>query len=138
MLFPRGDEKDEAYLLGILFSIPLDWYARRFVETNVNFFVLNPFPIPRPARKDVFWQRAVELSGRLACPDERFSQWAEAVGVACGPLEEKTKQEMVDELDAVTAHLYKLEVFRINSYFRNVSSRVGFSAAPRTSTSILL
>ncbi len=109
LLFPRGDEKDEAYLLGILSSIPLDWYARRFVETHVNFFILNPFPIPRPERNDIFWQRAVELSGRLACPDERYSEWAEAVGVACGPLEEKTKQEMVDELDAIAAHLYKLD-----------------------------
>ena len=39
IMFPRGDEKDEAFLLGILSSIPLDWYARRFVETNVNFFL---------------------------------------------------------------------------------------------------
>ncbi|MCY4512741.1 MAG: hypothetical protein OXB86_03535 [Bdellovibrionales bacterium] len=29
-LFPMGDEKDEAFLLGILSSILLDWYARLF------------------------------------------------------------------------------------------------------------
>ena len=50
VVFTRGNEKDEAYLLGVLSSIPLDWYARRCVETHVNYFVFNPFPIPRPER----------------------------------------------------------------------------------------
>ena len=47
-LWPRGDERDQAFLLGVLSSIPLDWYARRFVEISMNYFVLNPFPIPPP------------------------------------------------------------------------------------------
>ena len=55
LLWPRGDEKDQAFLLGTLSSIPLDWYARRFVETHVNFYVFNPFPIPRPDRDSVLW-----------------------------------------------------------------------------------
>jgi hypothetical protein len=66
LVWPRGDSKDEAYLLGILSSMPLDWYARRFVETQVDFFVLNPFPIPRPERTYPLWKRAVALAGRLA------------------------------------------------------------------------
>ena len=77
-LWPRGDERDQAFLLGVLSSISLDWYARRFVEVSVNFFIINPFPIPRPTRDDHRWQRIVELSGRLACPDERFLAWAES------------------------------------------------------------
>ncbi|MHB1465054.1 MAG: Eco57I restriction-modification methylase domain-containing protein [Thermoleophilia bacterium] len=73
LIWPRGDSYDQAFLLGILSSLPLDWYARRFVEVNMSFFIFNPFPIPRPDRDDPFWQRAIELSGRLACPDERFA-----------------------------------------------------------------
>ena len=107
-LWPRGDEKDQAFLLGALSSIPLDWYARRFVEVNLNFFILNPFPIPRPNRENPFWQRAVKLAGRLACPDERFAGWAETVGVECGPLEADEKEDRIHELDAVVAHLYGL------------------------------
>ena len=107
-LWPRGDKKDEAYLLGILCSIPLDWYARRFVELNVNFYIINPFPIPRPDRNNALWQRTVALAGRLACPDSRFAGWAEDVGVTCGPLEPDEKQDMIQELDAVVAHLYGL------------------------------
>ena len=108
LLWPRGDEKDQAFLLGTLSSIPLDWYARRFVETHVNFFVFNPFPIPRPGRDSVLWQRVVQLAGRLACPDERFSIWADAVGVAYGSLAVDEKENMIYQLDAVVAHLYGL------------------------------
>ena len=107
-LWPRGDEKDQAFLLGTLSSIPLDWYARRFVEVNLNYFILNPFPIPRPGRDSVLWQRVVQLAGRLACPDERFSAWADAVGVEYGSLMDDEKEDMIHELDAVVAHLYEL------------------------------
>jgi hypothetical protein len=108
LLWPRGDELDQAFLLGVLASLPLDWYARRFVETHVNFFVLNPFPIPRPPRADARWKRVVALAGRLACPDARFATWAEAVGVKHGKLGDDDKQDMIRELDAVVAHLYGL------------------------------
>jgi hypothetical protein len=107
-LWPRGDEKDVAFLLGVLSSIPLDWYARRFVELHLNFFILNPFPIPRPARSNLLWQRTVALAGRLACPDKRFAKWAKAVGVECGKLDASDKDDMISELDAVVANLYGL------------------------------
>ena len=106
--FPRGDEKDEAYLLGILCSIPLDWYARRFVEKHVNFFIFNPFPIPRPNRNNQLWKRLVELSGRLASIDHRFSDWATKVGVDHGGLTVDEKNEKIYEIDALAAHLYGL------------------------------
>ena len=108
VMMPRGDKKDEAFLLGVLSSIPLDWYARRFVEVNFNFFLFNPLPIPRPERSNPLWQRVVELSGRLACPDDRFAAWAAAVDVEYGLLEPEDKQDKIHELDAVVAHLYGL------------------------------
>lgn len=108
LLWPRGNEKDQAYLIGVLCSIALDWYARRYVETHVNFFVLNPFPIPRPSREDKRWQRVVSLAGQLACPDKRFSAWAKAAGVAPRKLGDAEKDDMLHELDAVVAHLYGL------------------------------
>ena len=107
-LCPRGDKTDQAFLLGVLSSIPLDWYARRFVELNVNFYIINSFPVPRPPRDNPAWRRVVDLAGRLACPDDRFETWAKAVGVNCGPLADDKKQDMIHELDAVVAHLYGL------------------------------
>ena len=38
----------------------------------------------------------------------RYADWADAVGVDYGPLDEDTKQEKIYELDAVVAHLYGL------------------------------
>ena len=75
-LWPRGDERDQAFFLAVLSSIPLDWYARRFVEISMNFFIINSFPIPRSGRDDKAWKRVVELAGRLACPDRRFAKRA--------------------------------------------------------------
>ena len=109
LLWPRGEESEQAYLLGVLSSIPLDWYARRFVETHVNFFVFNPLPIPRPNTADAPYRRAIELAGRLACPDDRFADWAQAVGVEFGPLPDDEKDDKIHELDAVVAHLYGLK-----------------------------
>jgi hypothetical protein len=108
LLWPRGDEQDQAFLLGVLSSIPLDWYARRFVETNMNFFIFNPLPVPRPPRTSRLWQRCVAVAGRLASPDRRFAAWARAVGVDCGPLDDGEKYDAIAELDAVVAHLYGL------------------------------
>ena len=108
IMFPRGDKKNEAYLLGVLSSIPLDWYARRFVETNLNFFIFNHFPIPRPNKDNFLYQRTIEIAGRLACPDERFKIWAKEVGVNYGKLDQEMKYEMICELDAVVSHLYGL------------------------------
>jgi len=108
LVWPRGDARDEAYLLGVLSSLPLDWYARRFVETHLTFFVFNPFPVPRPPVDHPLRRRAIELAARLASPDDRFAAWAEEVGVACGPLAPDEKGDAIQELDAVVAHLYGL------------------------------
>jgi hypothetical protein len=116
-LWPRGDEKDEAYLLGILCSLSLDWYSRRFVEISMNYHILNAFPVPRPNRNNPLWQRVVALAGRLASPDNRFKQWARAVGVECGHLEDDEKEDMIHELDAVVARLYGLSGNQLRHIF---------------------
>jgi hypothetical protein len=107
-VWPRGEATDEAYLLGVLTSIPLDWYARRFVEDSVNFYILNAFPVPRPDRNDPIRGVVVETAGRLAAVDERFSDWAAAVGVPVGSVEADEHPELLARLDAAVALLYQL------------------------------
>jgi hypothetical protein len=107
-IWPRGDERDEAYLLGVLSSIPLDWYSRRFVEVHLTYHILKALPVPRPGGDDPLRQRVVELSGRLAAVDDRYAEWADAVGVDHGPLDEDEKRDKIYELDAVVSHLYGL------------------------------
>jgi hypothetical protein len=108
LIWPRGNANNEAFLLGVLSSLPLDWFARRFVETHLTFFVFNPLPIPRPAAEDPLRRRAIQLAGRLGAPDDRFAAWAEEVGVECGPLAADEEEDMICELDAVVARLYNL------------------------------
>ncbi len=83
----------------------------------MNYFVLNPFPIPRPERDTQLWRRTVELAGRLASSDRRFSKWARAVGVEHGRLQDDEKQNMIHELDAVVAHLYGLSESQLRHIF---------------------
>jgi hypothetical protein len=116
-VWPRGEPTDEAYLLGVLCSIPLDWYARRFVEISVNFYILNPFPIPRPPAGSPLRRRVVALAGRLAAPDDRFREWAAEVGVSCGPLGLGEREDMIHELDAAVAHLYGLSEAQLTHVF---------------------
>jgi ElaB/YqjD/DUF883 family membrane-anchored ribosome-binding protein len=107
-LWPEGGVKDEAYLLGILSSIPLDWYSRRFVAKHVTLQIARALPVPRPGEENTVRERTIQLSGRLAAVDERYADWADEVGVEYGPLDEDEKQEKIYELDAVVSHLYGL------------------------------
>ncbi|MDB2274849.1 hypothetical protein PM022_09845 [Halorubrum ezzemoulense] len=108
LLWESGDEKDEAYLVGILSSIPLDWFSRRFVEKHLDYYIFNGLPVPRANSNPQLRQRVIELSGRLAAVDQRYADWADTVGVEFGSLDEEVKQEKIYELDAVVAHLYGL------------------------------
>ena len=38
-----GNERDEAFMLGLLSSMILDWYARCVVEQHIKFHILNNF-----------------------------------------------------------------------------------------------
>jgi hypothetical protein len=95
----------------------MDWYARRFVEVNMNFFILNPFPVPRPNRSDERWRRTIAIAARLASPDSRFADWAKVVGVRHGPLKPDEKEDKTAELDAVVAQLYGLSELQLVHLF---------------------
>lgn len=110
LLWPRGDTSDQAFLLGLLCSIPLDWYARRFVETHVNYFVFNPLPVPRPPRTSALWSRVVSIAGRLAVGEEaRLEEWGTALGVVPESIEDDERSNLIAELDALAGHLYGLD-----------------------------
>jgi hypothetical protein len=113
-----GTESDEAFLLGVLSSIPLDWYARRYVELHLNFQILNGLPIPNPLPTDLTRLRVIEIAGRLAAKDERFENWATAVGVPVGSVTSADQQSHLEaELDALIAHLYGLNRSQIEHVF---------------------
>jgi Eco57I restriction-modification methylase len=119
LIWPSGDETDQAYLLGVMASVPFDWFARRRVETHLSYFVLNSLPVPRPPRDDPRWRRVVDLAGRLASVDDQYAEFARACRVDCGPLELAEKVELIAELDAVVGHLYGIDLDELAQMFED-------------------
>jgi hypothetical protein len=116
-LFPVGQEKSEAFLLGVLSSIPFDWYARKFIETALNFHLFSAFPIPEPLASKAK-DRAIELAGKLAAVDESYQDCASAVGVGVGELEKVAdKEAAVAELDALVSIFYGLDSTQVDNIF---------------------
>jgi hypothetical protein len=125
-----GDEKDEAFLLAVLSSIPFDWYVRRIVELHLTFELLDFMPIPRPVSADPLSDRAIAIAGVLAARDKRYATWARAVGVSVGARETpEQKADLEAELDAVVSHLYCLELRQVEHVFETFHR--GWDYAPR-------
>lgn len=106
---PTSDARVDAYLLAVLSGIPLDWYARRWVELHLNIHILNGLPIPTFDDSPLH-DRVVEVSGRLAAVDDRYAEWAAEVGVPVGSVTDPVeKADLIAELDALISLLYGLE-----------------------------
>lgn len=132
LLFPLGDWFDRVYVLGLMCSVPFDWLARRRVETNLNFFILDALPLPRMPKDSALRQRIVAVAGRLACTDERFAEVAEAIGVPSASLDPEEKAALIAELDALGAHAYGLSEDELRLMFADFpETEAGISSARR-------
>ena len=129
LLLIQGVERDESFLLGVLSSMVLDWYARRFVELSLTFAIFRDLPIPTVDLDDnLVAQRVVEIAGRLTAVDDRFTEWAEAVGVPVGSVtDEDTKQDLICELDACVAYLYGLDESDLTVIYETFHEKTDYS-----------
>jgi hypothetical protein len=90
-------------------SIPFDWGARRWVELHLTYEVLNALPVPVYKAGSASSKRMVEIGGRLAAVDDRYAEWASAVGVPTGSVTiQVEKDDLIAELDALVSLLYGL------------------------------
>ena len=129
LLRVAGTPADEAYLLGVLSSMPCDWQARRAVELHMTFQQLDQFSIPDPGPGHPVRDRVARLAGRLAAVDERFAEWAAEVGVPVGSVtDEATKLDLLADLDACVAHLYGLDEDDLAVIYDTFSENVDYSA----------
>ena len=88
----------------ILNSLGADWQARRFVEINLNFFILEGLRLPDLDAKT--FDALSKASARLSCPDERFADFAAAaVGVEVELLDAEQRETCRVDIDARGARL---------------------------------
>jgi Eco57I restriction-modification methylase len=114
----EGDTKAEAFLLGVMCSIPFDWSSRRWVEVHMTYEVLNPLPVPIYDQVSPLVKRVVEISGRLAAVDDRYADWATEVGVKVGSVKTPAeKDELIAELDSLVSLLYGLTEGEVEHVF---------------------
>ena len=107
LAFLRGSEREQAGCLAIMNSVPFDWQSRRFVETNLVFFLLEGLFVPDLGDDD--FDAVAEAAARLSSVDDRFADFAEATGVECGPLEDHERSRLRAEIDARVARAWELD-----------------------------
>ncbi|WP_419924112.1 hypothetical protein [Candidatus Poriferisocius sp.] len=128
LLQMEGSIADEAYLLGVLSSMPCDWQARRTIELVMSFGQFNQLSIPDPGKDHPVRDRVVQIAGRLAAVDDRFADWAAEVGVPVGSAnEESIKRDLICELDACVALLYGLDEDDLAVVYETFSGTVDYS-----------
>ncbi len=120
LAFVSGGEREQAACLGIMNSLPFDWQARRFIEINVNFFLLELLFVP-----DLHagaYGAIASAAARLSAVDARFTDFAAATGVACGDLDEAERQRLRIEIDALVAHAWNLTVPDLELIFQDFTA----------------
>jgi hypothetical protein len=131
-----GDATTTAFLLGVMGSIPYDWYMRRWVELTFSYELLNPSPVPRPDGSNILRQRITAISGHLAAVDDRYTEWAADVGVPVGSVTDAiTKSALTAELDALVALLYGLSEAQTTHIFETFHR--GWDFQPRLDAVLL-
>ena len=129
-LFTNEDVPTEAFLLGIMSSIPFDWVARRIVEINLSFFVFNSLSVPLPPKNSPHKAELQILAARLAAVDDRYADWAKQAGVTVGSVKtEDEKQDIIHRIDALSAHLYGLDETDLQTIFETFHK--GWDYKPR-------
>ncbi|MEP9385572.1 Eco57I restriction-modification methylase domain-containing protein [Nocardioides cheoyonin] len=118
LFFREGTSSDTAYVLGVLSSLPFDWYMRLMVENHATVEIVLGAPVPRPRLGDPLRGRATEIAGRLAAVDDRYDAWARDVGVPVGSVKtDADKDDLIAELDAVVSLLYGLTEDQVEHIF---------------------
>ncbi len=106
LAFVDGNELDQSTCLGVMNSLPFDWQARRFVEMNVNFFLLEGLVVPPFDDED--FHAVARCAARLSAVDDRFAHFARATGVEVGHVNQTERQRLLVDIDARVARAWNL------------------------------
>ncbi|MBI2683948.1 MAG: hypothetical protein HYX33_00925 [Actinobacteria bacterium] len=105
----------EAACLALMNSLCFDWQARRFVEINVNFFILEGLRLP--SLDDETFDALATAAARLSCVDDRFTEFAAATGVVCEALSDEERERLRADIDARVALAWSLSADDLDVVF---------------------
>ena len=115
LAFIDDDPRSEAACLALMNSVVFDWQARRFVEINMNFFILEGLRLPE-VDDDQFVVLADDAA-RLSCLDDRFAAFAEVTGVEVEHLSDDDRASLRAEIDATVARAWGLTADELELIF---------------------
>ena len=121
LVFVDGDEWDQAACLGVMNSLPFDWQVRRYVEASLEFFKLESMIVPDLTAEQ--YAVIAKMAARLSAVDERFDQFAQAVGVEVGPLDDAERQRLRVEIDARVAQAWDLTTDDLRLMFTDFTEK---------------
>lgn len=118
VVIQEGGNAAEAFLIGVMSSIPFDWMARRWVELNLTFEILNNLPVPAFSPDSEVIRNIIKISTRLASPDNRYEAWAKSLGESVGFYKSASEiEDAICELDALVAIAYRLSASDLETIY---------------------
>ena len=117
LAFVNGQPLEQAACLAIMNSLPFDWQARRFIEINVNFFLLEGLCLPDLDDDD--FNAIAKAAARLSAVDDRFAGFASGTGVEYGPLDSAERTRLRVQIDARVARAWNLTTADLGVIFRD-------------------
>ena len=115
LAFVEGGEREQAACLGVMNSLTFDWQARRYVELSMSMTTLESLRLP--PLNDTTFDALADAAARLSCPDERFADFAAAIGVQVGPLTNDERDALRADIDARVARAWDLAAQELEIVF---------------------
>jgi hypothetical protein len=119
LVFAGGDDLAPFACLGVMNSLPFDWQARRYVESHLDFFLLEGLHLPRLG--DEAYAAVAAAAARLSCVDERFAGAAALARVPVERLEQDERERLRAEIDAQVALAWGLDPPDLETIFAGFS-----------------
>jgi hypothetical protein len=114
LIFNDDSIQKQAYLLGVLNSGVVDWFAHLKVGLNLNFFILYTLPVPIYSGTKQ-QQRIAQLAAGLATrgPGD-FELWSDFGQVLS---DEETRNAAMVEIDSLVADEFELTKSELETIF---------------------
>jgi hypothetical protein len=111
-----SDETVLGYVHGLVSSRIFDWYARRWVEVNVNQWIISSLPVP--AADDEAMVAIAAEAASLAGHGQPYEDWSARFGTTLHPAGDVAQRDRTEaRLEALVAHLYGLSRDQVQHIF---------------------